>query len=128
MAHYMTLLIDGVEMPTRHLDKVFVNEELVWSSNSGRSVTALWVGDITDEKFTISLNFRCLSHSQYKIIKAALPSVDAPYKTVKLVQADGEVVLEMTAYRATVSRDFSAATFANGEVVYNNISFEMIEQ
>lgn len=125
---YLTLLIDGVAMPTRHLEEVYINDELVWSANTGRSVTALFVGDIVGEKITMSLKFRCLKHSQFKTIKSALPGIGSPYKRVQLIQPNGETIVDFTVYRATVGRDMNNTSFERGEVVYRQISFELIEQ
>ena len=127
-AVYLTLIIDGVQMPTRHLESVYINDELVWSANTGRSVTALFVGDIVGEKITVSLNFKCLTHSQFKMMKNALPGLGAPFKHVQLIQPNGEAIVDFKIYRATIGRDLRNTAFADGEVVYKDVSVEMIEQ
>jgi hypothetical protein len=128
MSQYLYMTIDGVEMPTRNLDELLINDEIVWSSNAGRAETALFGGDIVDEKTTICLNFKCIKSSEFKKIKNALPGLEGAFKDVVIKEPNGDELLNIRIYRATVTRDMSGCTVSRGQVVYANVSFDLIQQ
>lgn len=64
--------INGVCMPTPDKDGITYGKEPLWSSNSGRTASGLYVGDLVAEKMTVDISFSNLTESDVRLIENAL--------------------------------------------------------
>lgn len=102
-------------------DELSINNELIWSSNTGRSSTGLMIGDVIAEKNTFGISWRGLRNAdEYKKIKEVF--VPGFFK----IQIILDETIEITAYRGTISAR------ARGKIgdtyYYDSISVDIVEQ
>lgn len=104
-------------------DEIAINNEIIWSSNTGRSSTGKMIGDVIAEKNTFSISWAGIRlSSEYKKIKKALVAGFFPIK----IQID-EDSIEIKAYRGTLSAR-SRGKLADGFYYYDSISVDIVEQ
>lgn len=121
---YLEIYGDGVLLPSP--SSISIGDELVWSSNTGRSVTAEMIGDIIANKSTLTITWRMLSYSAINIIKNNVSDISNPFKNVTLKTNTGDVLLSFTGYRSTLAID---SIFTVGKEVYaSTITTDIIQQ
>lgn len=103
-------------------DEITINNEIIWSSNTGRSSTGKMIGDVIAEKNTLGISWKGIRTSfEYKQIKAGLVAGFFPLK----IQIDEEP-MEIISYRGTLSAR------ARGKIgdtyYYDSISTDIVEQ
>lgn len=104
-------------------DEIVINNEIIWSSNTGRSGTGKMIGDVIAEKNTFSISWAGIRRSsEYNMIKNALVAGFFPIK----VRTDEESV-ELTSYRGTLSAR-PRGQLADGYYYYDSISVDIVEQ
>lgn len=116
---YAQINNEWVKLPTP--DEITLNDEIIWSSNTGRSSTGLMIGDVIAEKNTFGIQWRGLrTAEEYRRIKAGLVP---GFFNLKIV-LDEEIYI--TTYRGTLSAR------ARGEIgntyYYDSISTDIVEQ
>lgn len=84
------LKIDGAYMPTPAKDGITEADQLIWSSNAGRTANGNFVGDIIAVKRTITITWNELFYSDYMRIHNAISRVGKPFITVSYVNCCGE--------------------------------------
>ena len=77
-----------------------VDNEIIWSSNTGRTSTGKMVGDVIAEKDTVEITWECLRDSDLKTIKTCLKAGFFDFYFPEC----GELV-KITVYRGTISSD-----------------------
>lgn len=119
----MTLKIAGASLPTENLTQIALNNEIIWSSNTGRTTSGLMMGDIIANKATLSLEFQWISVTNFNTILNAVNS--SPFFTVQ-VKLDNITLADITAYRSTVERTMGGKY--GGEWYLQGAKFQLIEQ
>lgn len=84
------LKIDGSIMPTPAKNGIAEADQLIWSSNAGRTANGNFVGDIIAVKKTITITWNELYYSDYLRIKNAISRVGKPFITVTYTNCSGE--------------------------------------
>lgn len=109
-----------VKLPTP--DSITVNDEIIWSSNTGRTSSGKMIGDVITEKNTFSVSWTGLrTEAEYKKIKNSLIAGFFPVK----IQIDSDAV-EITSYRGTLT---ARARGKIGDIYYyDSIAADIIEQ
>ncbi len=77
-----------------------VDNEIIWSSNTGRTSTGKMVGDVIAEKTTVDITWECIRDADLKTIKTCLK---AGFFDFYLPDC-GELV-KITVYRGTISAE-----------------------
>lgn len=113
---------NGVWVKLPAPDTITLNNEIIWSSNTGRSATGKMIGDVIAEKNTLTVNWGGLRReNEYKKIKYALTAGFFPIKA----EIDSEPLI-FNVYRGTLS------AMPRGKIgniyYYSSISVEIIEQ
>lgn len=113
---------NGVWVKLPAPDTITLNNEIIWSSNTGRSATGKMIGDVIGEKNTLAINWGGIrEESAYKKIRHALVAGFFPIK----VEVDSEPFV-LQVYRGTLSampRGKIGSTY-----YYSSISVEIVEQ
>lgn len=94
-----------------------INDELIWSSDTGRTLSGKMIGDVVAEKATINLKWNILSEDDFSLLKSNLKKGFFP------VYLDG--IGTLTVYRGTIQRE--RWNRGNGQTWYRNISVDLIE-
>lgn len=108
-------VVDGKTMPVP--SEMAVNNELIWSSDTGRTLSGKMSGSVIAEKMTISLKWKLLSNEEYKKLEASLK---AGFFSITL-----QDVGTKTVYRGTLVRQ--RIRVRNG-LKWADISVDLIER
>ena len=87
----------GVSLPSPV--EISIDDEIIWSSDSGRDLSGLFAGDVIATKKTISIQWGVLTEAELKQIQDALT---AGYTSVTFRDAGGSVTID--SYRSTLSK------------------------
>lgn len=91
------LLAGGVEMPCP--DSLKINNEIIWSANTGRTSNGTMVGDVVAEKYNVEIGWGMLTAAQYQKIKSGMTAgffdVEFPWLGITI-----------TGYRGTLSANY----------------------
>ena len=101
--------------------EVSIEDEIIWSSDSGRDLSGLFAGDVIADKKTISVVWGVLSASDVNTIQSNLAS---GYIPVTFQDASGNVTID--AYRGTLSKVL-LGTFG-GVTWYKSVSCKIIQR
>lgn len=121
----MPLYIDDVKMPEPAIKGVGRKSNKVWSSGTGRSVSALMNGEIISVKKTVSFKFPPLKKSEVDKLEGAV-SDRTSFHEIKYADTDGNVILSMTVYFGDSSHTIYSA--AKNQRYYTDYTFDAIER
>lgn len=98
------------------------NDEIIWSSNTGRTSSGEMTGDVIAEKKNLDIKWGILSESDVKLIKDSLKTGFNP-----LTFHDDGVDITISAYRGTLSKEHMGY-IGDGIYYYKSVSVSIIEQ
>ena len=84
------LYIDNVKMPPPAKEGIIEADQLIWSSNAGRTANGTFVGDIIATKKTLTINWNQMSYDDFATIQNHLSRIGHPFITVKYQSSDGQ--------------------------------------
>lgn len=116
----MVLVANGVELPAP--TKITVNDEIIWSSSTGRAADGTMLGDVVAEKKNISIEWQYLTAVQTKKIAT---NVKAGFFDMKL--EDGGDVITIRCYRGTTVKE-ALGELDDGIYYYKTVSSNMIQK
>ena len=116
----MILECDGQELPAPVSLKV--DDEILWSSATGRTLDGTMLGDVVAEKKTLSVNWGILQESELMIIKNKLIAGFFPIT----FHDDGQDITIPT-YRGTLSKE-QIGRLDDGIFYYSSASVQIIQQ
>lgn len=97
------------------------SDEIIWSSNTGRSSTGKMIGDVIAEKQTFQIQWGVLTKAERDLIRSSLQSGFHPFSVIE----DG-VATTVDSYRSTITWDTLACI---GNVTYyKNMQVSIIQQ
>ena len=106
-------------------DSLTTTEEIIWSANTGRSITpsdgALMFGDVIAQKKTFNIHWGVLTQSEYNSIVTKLQAGFKPFTLVL-----GSQVTTISSYRGTITAEVLGSP--GGEVFYRNASVSIIQR
>lgn len=111
----------GVDIST-NLVSMSINDEIIWSSDTGRTLSGWMVGDVIAEKKNISLKYAWLTENQVKTLKQALR---AGFFSIKLRDCGENIII--SAYRSTLSKE-AAGYIGDGVFYYKSVSVDVIQR
>lgn len=114
------LTINGHEMPSPV--QLAVGEELIWSSNTGRSDSGSMVGDVVAEKTTLNITWGILTEAEYRLIKQ---NVKAGFFSV--VFRDAGETRSWDGYRGSLSNE-QLGYIGDGTFYYKSAVCQIIQQ
>lgn len=83
------LYFDGVAMPPPAKEGINETDQLIWSSNAGRTANGTFVGDIIATKKTLTINWNQMSYDDFATIKNHLSRLGHPFIVVRYISSNG---------------------------------------
>ncbi len=102
--------------------EISIDDEIIWSTKTGRSASGKMLGDVTAEKKTIKIKWQFLKEEEYLVIKNALKAGFNP-----ITFRDDGMMLTIQQYRGTLSKT-PLGYIGDGKYWYRSISVSLIEQ
>ena len=99
-----------------------VNDELIWTSDTGRTLAGLMVGDVVAEKKNLSIKWEFLTEGQVKVIKKALIPGFFPISF-----RDDGIDITIESYRGTLSKEH-LGDIGDGLYWYRSVSVDVIQR
>lgn len=93
----VTLKAGGVTLPSPV--SIQIDDEIIWSSDSGRDLSGLFSGDVITEKKTVTIGWGILTAAEVTVLEDQLC---AGFFSFVFSDASGEVTLD--SYRGTLSK------------------------
>lgn len=84
------LYFDDVAMPAPAKEGISESDQLIWSSNAGRTANGTFVGDIIATKKTLSITWNQMTYDQLALIRSNISRIGHPFITVKYQSSDGQ--------------------------------------
>lgn len=114
------LTAGGVALPAPV--KITCGNEIIWSSNAGRTANGTFVGDIVAEKMTINIDWGILPESEVTLIKTNLKSGFFP-----LTFHDDGIDITIESYRGTLTKE-QIGYLGDGIFWYRSVNVSIIQQ
>lgn len=103
---------------------VSLNDTLLWTSDTGRTLAGTMVGDITGAYITVSLKWQMLTQNEFKTLKNGIrDGENGLRKFFPLLISD--LNIDMQVYRGAIA--YSVRT-AGDEIRYPEVSVDLIER
>lgn len=116
----MIIKADNIELPAPVSLKI--DDEIIWSSDTGRTLDGTMVGDVVAEKKNISINWGLMPESDYLLIKKKLIAGFFPIT----IHDDGADITIST-YRGTLSKEV-IGDIGDGLYWYRSVTVQIIQQ
>lgn len=116
----MIIQAGGVKLPAPVSLKV--DDEIIWSSSTGRALDGTMLGDVVAEKKTLAINWGILKESQMTLIKSKLIAGFFP-----VTFHDDGVDVTIDTYRGTLSKEI-LGELGDGIFYYRSASVSIIQQ
>lgn len=99
-----------------------IGDEIIWSSDTGRTASGDMVGDVIAEKKTLTIAWGILKESEYLIIRNNLKAGFFP-----LTFHDDGIDMTITSYRGTITKEV-IGTLDDGIFYYRSANVNIIQQ
>ena len=116
----VVLKVNEIKLPSPTAIKV--DEELIWSEDSGRDLSGLFSGDVIAEKKTVTLEWGILTESDVSILQNNLT---AGYFSLTFQDAGESVTID--AYRGTLSK-VMLGYIGDGILYYKSASCKVVQR
>lgn len=105
--------------------KISTTEEIIWSANTGRSITpqesAVMMGDVVAQKKTFNIEWGVLTQTEYNNIVNWLGAGFKPFTVVL-----GTQYIRIASYRGTITAELLGSP--DGRVYYRNAQVSIIQR
>lgn len=101
---------------------LLVNDELIWTSDTGRTLSGYMVGDIVAEKKNLSIKWEFLTEEQVTTIKNTLIPGFFPFSF-----HDDGIDITIESYRGTLSKEH-LGDIGDGNYWYRSVSVDIIQR
>lgn len=98
------------------------NDEIIWSSNTGRSAAGEMIGDVITQKKNISIKWGVLTESELAVIKQVMIAGFFPFSF-----RDDGVDLTISSYRGTLTKE-QIGWLSDGIFYYKSASVSVIQK
>ena len=99
-----------------------VNDELVWSSDTGRTLSATMMGDVIAEKKTVSIRWEYITEEDINTIKDVLIRGFFPFSF-----HDDGIDITIESYRGTLSKEH-LGNIGDGKYYYKLATVDVIQR
>lgn len=99
-----------------------VNDELVWSSDTGRTLSATMMGDVIAEKKTVSIRWEYITEEDIKTIKDVLIRGFFSFSF-----HDDGIDITIESYRGTLSKEH-LGNIGDGKYYYKSATVDVIQR
>ena len=101
---------------------ITVGDEIIWSTDTGRTLSGLMVGDVVAEKKKLSIAWEFLKESEVATIKNTIVAGFVP-----LTFRDGGATFTIQVYRGTLTKE-QLGELGDGIFWYRSASVELVQQ
>lgn len=101
---------------------ISVNDEIIWTSDTGRTLSGLMVGDPVAEKKTVSIRWGVLTETELKTIKNVMIAGFFPFSF-----RDDGVDMTIDMYRGTMTKE-QLGWLDDGKFYYKSASVDVIQR
>lgn len=101
---------------------ISTTDEIIWSSNTGRSASGETIGDVIAEKKTVNINWGILKESELVVIKDNMIAGFFPFTF-----HDDGIDLTIPSYRGTLSKEH-LGHIGDGIYYYKSASVSVIQK
>lgn len=101
---------------------ISVNDEIIWSSNTGRTASGLMVGDVVAQKKNVSIEWGVLKESELALIKRVMIAGFFPFSF-----RDDGIDMTISSYRGTLSKK-QLGWLGDGIFYYKSASVSVIQK
>lgn len=102
--------------------KMTVNDEIIWSSDTGRTLDGTMMGDIVAEKKNINIGWAWLTEEEARLIKNCLVAGFFP-----ITFRDYGVDVTIESYRGTISKEVGGSV-GDGVFYYKSVTVDVIQR
>ena len=99
-----------------------VNDEIIWTSDTGRTLAGLMVGAVVAQKKNLSIKWDFLTEAQVKTIKNTLVTGFFPFSF-----RDDGIDITIQSYRGTLSKEH-LGDIGDGLYWYRSVSVDIIQR
>lgn len=110
----------GVNLPSP--TEISIDNEIIWSSDSGRDLSGLFAGDVIAEKKTVTVQWEYLTAAEVEVLKTRLC---AGYFQLQITDSGGTAT--MNCYRGTLST-VMLGYIGDGTLYYKSVSCKMVQR
>lgn len=110
----------GIDLPAP--TSISANDELIWSSDTGRTLTGKMIGNVVAEKKNVSIKWSMLTEGEVAKIKKNLVRGSFPFR----FRDNGETIT-INAYRGTISKE-QLGDIGDGNFYYKSVSVDIIQR
>lgn len=115
------LTANGVALPAPTVIKI--DNEIIWSSNTGRTSSGAMAGDVVAEKKTVTIEWGVLQESEMAKIRKNLIAGFFPF----VFTGGGGANLSITSYRGTINEEH-IGFLGDGIYWYKKATVKIIQQ
>lgn len=101
---------------------ISVSDEIIWTADTGRTLSGLMIGDVAAEKKNISIKWGILPESDVILIKNALAAGFHPFTF-----HDDGIDITIESYRGTLVKE-QMGRLSDGIFYYRSISVDIIQR
>lgn len=101
---------------------ISVDDEIIWSEDTGRTLAGDMVGDVIAEKKKLSIKWQFLQEREVEVIKKLLITGYFP-----VTFRDDGIDITISAYRGTLSKE-QIGMLGDGIFWYRSVSVNLIQQ
>ncbi|WP_115716770.1 hypothetical protein [Amedibacterium intestinale] len=116
----MLFKANGAELPAP--TQIKVDDEIIWSSNTGRTASGDMVGDVVAQKKTISITWGVMNDKEMALIKNNLIASFFPFEF-----HDAGLDLKISSYRGTLSSEH-IGELGDGYYWYKSATVKIIQK
>lgn len=102
--------------------KMSVDDEIIWSSDTGRALDGIMMGDVVAEKKNLGIEWAWLTEQEATLIKNNLIAGFFP-----ITFRDYGIEVTIESYRATISKDVGG-NIGDGNFYYKSVSTSIIQR
>lgn len=99
-----------------------INDEIIWSSDTGRTLSGKMVGDVIAEKKNLSIKWEFLNEKELKTIKDTLIAGFFPISF-----RDDGLNITIESYRGTLSKEH-LGRLSDGIYYYKSVTADIIQR
>lgn len=99
-----------------------VSDEIIWSSDTGRTLAGKMVGDVVAEKKTVSIKWEYLTETDVKLIKSRMIAGFFPFTF-----RDDGIDVTITVYRGTITKEI-LGDIGDGHYWYKSVTVDVIQR
>ena len=99
-----------------------VNDEIIWTSDTGRTLAGYMIGDVVATKKTLGIRWEYLTEDELLAIKNALIAGFMP-----ITFHDDGIDMTIEVYRGTMSKD-QLGRLSDGVFYYRSVTVDLVER